>query len=524
MDESPTRNKSVNMVLSSDGIDKSKRPHYVTVNTAADKCVIYDVTSNQLLEVSPLLEKWLASLPWDEETPPKALVEALGKSETRAAADEAGELFSRGHLRPIPIGRLKYVFNEAVFMDIADAGQYRMQLEVTEQCNLRCRYCGYTGNTFGRSHGLKKMSVATAKKAVDWFLARSTHGNTRQPTSIAFYGGEPLLNLEVIEEAIKFATDDCGRNDIHWSLTTNGTKLSDEVWKRLIKLNVHVTVSLDGEGPIHDRYRVFESGAGTYDTITHNLEWCRSKYPNFYKENVNFNICIAPPCKLEAVRRFATAKNGLIATSAYYSVFWADIEGIPEFATKVYNLVKDEALLTDWWDEYIKLTCSEEANSPEELSDWVFLHALFRKQWTRLKVMGVPRMGEQKEQYINLPCQPGLDKLLVRVDGSFAMCEKCYADPTFEIGNVNDGIRLDRVRSCIDMLERMRPQQCAQCWALSFCSVCFAYMRPGSSQSMEENIAAKCEPIKRSAMNLLRLHAKSTKLYRTYSKALALGD
>lgn len=70
-------------------------------------------------------------------------------------------------------------------------------LQVTQDCNLRCKYCAYSENYKNRVHNNKTMSIETAKKAVDFLIHNSSESDI---VGISFYGGEPLLNFKLIRK------------------------------------------------------------------------------------------------------------------------------------------------------------------------------------------------------------------------------------------------------------------------------------------------------------------------------------
>ena len=84
---------------------------------------------------------------------------------------------------------------------------HQLILQVTQQCNLRCEYCAYSGIYEGnRTHSSNRMSFETAKKAIDFFLEHSTENSN---VSIGFYGGEPLLEFDLIKRCVSYIKETC---------------------------------------------------------------------------------------------------------------------------------------------------------------------------------------------------------------------------------------------------------------------------------------------------------------------------
>ncbi|MCP4686485.1 MAG: radical SAM protein, partial [Desulfobacterales bacterium] len=137
-------------------------------------------------------------------------------------------------------------------------------LHVTGACNLGCRYCYYRG---GEQPGRgASMTPGVAERAVDFLLERS---GPLDAATLVFFGGEPLLNFQLITRVVDYATraaSDRGKT-IDFAITSNGTLFTEEVVAFLHENNVGVTVSMDGLPRVHDRYRRFPDGSPSYDRI-----------------------------------------------------------------------------------------------------------------------------------------------------------------------------------------------------------------------------------------------------------------
>ncbi len=154
-----------------------------------------------------------------------------------------------------------------------------MILLVTDHCNLNCKYC-YIERSLPSNYQKSHMTKEVAKAAIEKFVSIADANSNS--LKITFYGGEPLLNWEVVEFALKYIDkiEDKISKEIHKILITNGMLLDETKIKILSKYNVHVALSLDGPREFHDRYRVFPDGRGTFDLVIkalnllreHNLE------------------------------------------------------------------------------------------------------------------------------------------------------------------------------------------------------------------------------------------------------------
>jgi uncharacterized protein len=160
-------------------------------------------------------------------------------------------------------------------------------LQITQQCNLRCKYCTYSGSYLNRNHSNQEMKLETAKKGIDFII---NHSKDLNNIAIAFYGGEPLLKLDFIKECIAYARQQGEGKEIEFYMTTNGTLLNQEAVEVLHINKVRLTISLDGPKEIHDKNRVFINGVGSFDKILSNIEAMMEQYPNYVKKYVGFNV------------------------------------------------------------------------------------------------------------------------------------------------------------------------------------------------------------------------------------------
>ncbi len=139
-----------------------------------------------------------------------------------------------------------------------------MCLLISQDCNLRCEYCFAETGDFGMGRSL--MSLETGKKAIDFLLEKS--GN-RENLELDFFGGEPLMNFDVVKEIVEYARmreKEYGKN-FRFTVTTNGLLLTDDKIDFIDKEMSNVVLSIDGRKCVNDRMRHRVDGTGCYDTI-----------------------------------------------------------------------------------------------------------------------------------------------------------------------------------------------------------------------------------------------------------------
>jgi len=139
-----------------------------------------------------------------------------------------------------------------------------MCLHIAHDCNLRCGYCFAAQGDFGGSRCLMPFEVG--KKAID-FLIKNSYG--RRNLELDFFGGEPLMNFEVVKQIVEYARglEKQYNKNFRFTLTTNGLLLNDENIDYINKEMSNIVLSIDGRKEVNDRLRYRVNGSGCYDTI-----------------------------------------------------------------------------------------------------------------------------------------------------------------------------------------------------------------------------------------------------------------
>lgn len=195
------------------------------------------------------------------DEPPVALKEALADRWDQATFDEAyeelKELYHQGLL-----------FSEDGYERFSDmmvnSPVKAMCLNVAHDCNLRCEYCFAAKGDFGC--GRKLMPLEVGKKAIDFLIE---HSAGRRNLEMDFFGGEPLMNWDVVKELVLYAREQEKLHDknFRFTITTNGLLLTDDKIDFINKEMSNCVLSLDGRKEVNDRLRVRVDGTGCYDQI-----------------------------------------------------------------------------------------------------------------------------------------------------------------------------------------------------------------------------------------------------------------
>ena len=173
-------------------------------------------------------------------------------------------------------------------------------LQVTQQCNLKCNYCPYSGSYYNREHSNRHMSFETAKQAIDFYIA---HSFDIPVAHIGFYGGEPLIEYDLIRKIVEYCREKCFGKKIMYFMTTNATLLTEEVIDFLMENEFNLSISLDGPRNYHDRNRHRIDDSGSFDIVMQNIERLYKRYPE-KKDNVQFNCVLDPTSDIKCINDF----------------------------------------------------------------------------------------------------------------------------------------------------------------------------------------------------------------------------
>lgn len=364
---------------------------------------------------------------------------------------------------------------------LANNGFGQLTLIVDEMCNMRCKYCVYSGEyNNNRLHNYKKMTFETAKKAIDYYIVKSAEAlkvNHNLRPVIGFYGGEPLLNFELIKKCIKYIEGKNLKFKFMYTLTTNLTLLNEKMLKFLVKNEVYMCISLNGGEKENDRLRVFSDGRGTYSKIKEKLELIRNKYPKYLEKCYYSNTfdTLSNLQELENFFEFGELSDVKLARASGVSIDftnWYDQytqQEKKEFK-KSYELLKDDFIN--------KVINGEKLSSLQE--------KLFLPQYigllNRCRLISVEN---QSPYYKNRcgTCVPG-EKLAVNPDGQILICEKTnYSRP---IGTVLAGIEEKLVLNLISDFNEVT-KSCVNCPISRLCIKCYASLIDNDGDLVTKN-------------------------------------
>ncbi|MGM0470176.1 MAG: radical SAM protein [Promethearchaeati archaeon] len=344
-----------------------------------------------------------------------------------------------------------------------------IQLEVTHNCNLRCRYCIYNEyNKMKRNHSDKNMPFSIATRAIKYL---KEHSKDRDKLSITFYGGEPLLRFPFIKKCVEYSRKIITDKPISYSLTTNGTLMTKEIAKFFKINNFNLVFSIDGPKEIHDRYRIYKNGKGSFEDSFLGLKTALETFgPDEAYKRITLSMVYAPPYKKNRIDRishlwdlypFLPKKMGPVIT--YPS------PGSIQLNTITLSDLKEDCSLKDWaFDHYDKFIYENKDLNPM---------ARVITETKLARFMQRPLFKNPLKKYhLNGCCIPATRRLFVTVDGKFKVCERLPENAPI-IGNVFRGVDMKKVKKIyVNEYANEVIKECSHCWAIQMCDMCYVHL------------------------------------------------
>lgn len=461
---------------------------------AESVCFAYDVGSGSLLQIDEALRAVFLRLR-DDLAPSAVAEDRLGSSfEVEAAAEEALRALSRlGRAGGSAAREAKALVEDGVILTplpsppanrgLADTGAAAAEappvkalcLNVAHRCNLRCDYC-FAGDALSASGDSSPalMPPGTAKASVDFLLNRS---DGRRVLEIDFFGGEPLLNFDVVVETMRYASRrgrDLGKH-VRYAITTNCLLLDDEVLKAIKEYDVFVVASIDGRAEVHDRHRRFPSGEGSYSAVLERLTHLvrRLHQPGDAAERP---AEAAQHCETGETLEGGFRRRDLAASyhGLRYFVRGTFTRGNLDFAEDVFHLAAlgfenislEPAVLPP--DNPLSL---REQDLPQIFLQYERI-ALAKRNGGRFNFfhfMVDPRGGPCLQKRIR-GCGAGWEYLAVDPRGTIFPCHQLVGKGTFAVGDVRRGIGKPSELSRFRAIDVFTKSSCGRCWARFHCA------------------------------------------------------
>ena len=340
-------------------------------------------------------------------------------------------------------------------------------LHIAHTCNLNCSYCFASQGKYSGERAV--MSLEVGKRALDFLIENS---GTRRNLEVDFFGGEPLMNFEVVKELVAYARSIEGKynKNFRFTLTTNGMLIDDDVIDFANRECVNVVLSLDGRREIHDRFRVDYAGNGSFDKIV-------PKFQRLVKERGGKNYYM---------RGTFTHAN---------PDFLKDIEVMLELGFRELSMepvvcapgdsaeltAKDMEIVKDQYEKLGELMLKKH----KEGDPFTFYHYM-------IDLKGGPCIYKRISG-----CGSGTEYMAVTPWGDLYPCHQFVGEDKYKLGNIYDGVTNREAQEEFASCNLYAREECRDCWASLYCSGGCAANAYHSTGSVKGVYKAGCELFKK---------------------------
>jgi uncharacterized protein len=333
-----------------------------------------------------------------------------------------------------------------------------LSLNVSSSCNLSCGYCYADRGEFG-GRQTQTMTVDTAKQAVERLMALADRA---RPITIGFLGGEPLRNRDLIHAVVAFASARAQQDglDVRYSITSNGTLITDTDIRLFREHRFAVTISIDGDAAAHDAQRPRRNGSGSFEQLAARVK-----------------PLLADPGRAQVAARM-TVRSDRLDLAPRLNAVWS--LGFSEAGVAPLRAAADNSELRENdWPVY------------RDALIGVAQHELDRaKRGLPIRLTNFAVALKQIHAGASSPyaCGAGGGYFSVAADGDWYACHRAIGDEEYRLGSAST-LDVDRRRSFLEARHVHAKSDCRVCWARYLCS-------GGCHQEAHTRSAASCDFIR----------------------------
>ena len=374
---------------------------------------------------------------WNDCSP----AEIKAKLADKYTAEELDEVI--GELQQLEeIGGLNAPDDYSDVKQLHPAGVVKsMCLHVAHDCNLRCRYCfAATGDFCMGERKLLKYEMGV--KALDWLVA---HSGKRVNLEVDFFGGEPLMNFEVVKQLVDYgrSLEEPHNKRFKFTMTTNCVLMNDEIIDFLNKEMGNVVISIDGRPEVHDRMRPTVNGKGSLALIM-------EKAKKFAERRGD---------KEYYVRGTYTGFNKDFASDVLY------------LADQGFEQLSIEPVVTDPANDY----ALKEEDLPQLFDEYerlaqVYIDRRANGKWFNFFHFMVDLTGGPCLRKRLTGCGAGNEYVSVTPDGDIYPCHQFVGREGYRMGSILDGTFDRDIQTRFANNNVLTKEKCRSCWARFYCS------------------------------------------------------
>ena len=313
-------------------------------------------------------------------------------------------------------------------------------LHIAHTCNLNCSYCFASQ---GKYHGERAvMSFEVGKQALDFLIANS---GTRRNLEVDFFGGEPLVNFQVVKDLVAYARsiEKEHNKNFRFTLTTNGLLIDDDVIEFANRECHNVVLSLDGRKEIHDRFRVDYAGNGSWDRIVPKFQQLvEARNGQGYYMRGTFTH--ANPDFLKDIQ--------VMLDLGFNELSMEPVVAAPDDPSALTE--EDKAIVMEQYEKLAMLMLDKD----KEGKPFTFYHYM-------IDLTGGPCIYKRISG-----CGSGTEYMAVTPWGDLYPCHQFVGEEKFKLGDVWKGVDNTEIQSEFAECNVYARPECRDCWARLYCS------------------------------------------------------
>ncbi len=332
-------------------------------------------------------------------------------------------------------------------------------LHIAHTCNLNCSYCFASQGKYSGERAM--MSYEVGKRALDFLVE---HSGNRSNLEVDFFGGEPLMNFQVVKDLVAYARSiekEKGKN-FRFTLTTNGVLVDDDVIDFANRECSNVVLSLDGRKEVHDRYRVDYAGKGSWENIV-------PKFQKFVEAREGKNYYMrgtfthANPDFLEDIKEMLDLGFRELSMEPVVAA-----PGDPSALTQ-----EDMEIVKEQYEKLAELMLQQD----KKKDPFTFYHYM-------IDLTGGPCIYKRISG-----CGSGTEYMAVTPWGDLFPCHQFVGDDKFKLGDIWQGVTNHEIQKEFASCNVYAHEECKNCWARLYCSggcAANAYHATGSIRGVYE--------------------------------------
>ena len=343
---------------------------------------------------------------------------------------ESGKLFAPDTFEPMA-GQLK---------DKTRGVVKALCLHIAHTCNLNCSYCFASQGKYSGERAV--MSLEVGKRALDFLIENS---GTRRNLEVDFFGGEPLMNYQVVKDIVAYARsiEKQHNKNFRFTLTTNGLLIDDDVIDFANREMSNVVLSLDGRKEVHDRFRVDYAGNGSWERIVPKFQKLVEARggKNYYMRGT---FTHANPDFLNDIKQMLDLGFTELSMEPVVCA-----PGDPSELTQ-----EDLPVVLDQYEKLAELMLERK----KEGRPFTFYHYM-------IDLTGGPCIYKRISG-----CGSGTEYMAVTPWGDLYPCHQFVGDEKFRLGDIYNGVTNTECQQSFAECNVYARPECRDCWARLYCS------------------------------------------------------